>query len=169
MVLKDVEPGHVATVFPAFEEMGCQINTWKNELLVSAPARLRRVRTVRTMPYPGFPTDCQALLMAMACVADGTSVFIENIFESRYKHAGELMRLGAKIKVEGRVAVVEGVPVLSGAPVKCTDLRGGAALVVAALAAEGRTEIHDLHHLDRGYENLEESLAQTGAVIRRQS
>ena len=168
LVIKDVEPAHVATVFPAFEEMGCQIDVWKNELLVSAPARLRRVRSVRTMPYPGFPTDCQALLMAMACVADGTSVFIENIFESRYKHAGELMRLGAKIKVEGRVAVVEGVPVLSGAPVECTDLRGGAALVLAGLAAEGETSVTALHHIDRGYEAFEEALAGAGAVIRRE-
>ena len=106
--------------------------------------------------------------MAMTCVADGTSVFIENIFENRYKHAGELARLGAKIKVEGRVAVVEGVPVLSGAQVECTDLRGGAALVVAALAAEGRTIITELHHLDRGYEGLERSLREAGASIRRE-
>lgn len=105
--------------------------------------------------------------MAMACVADGTSVFIENIFENRYKHAGELMRLGAKIKVEGRVAVVEGVPVLSGAPVECTDLRGGAALVLAGLAAEGETTITALHHLERGYESIEDSLAAVGAQIRR--
>ena len=106
--------------------------------------------------------------MAMACLADGTSVFIETIFENRYKHAGELMRLGAKIKVEGRVAVVEGVPMLSGAPVECTDLRGGAALVVAAHAAEGHTEITCLTQLDRGYEELEDCLARTGAVIRRE-
>ena len=119
------------------------------------------------MPYPGFPTDAQAPVMAMACVADGTSVFVENIFESRYKHAGELSRLGAKIKVEGRVAVVEGVPGLSGAPVECTDLRGGAALVVAALAAEGQTVITGLHHLDRGYEGLEDNLEAVGAVIKR--
>ena len=106
--------------------------------------------------------------MAMACVADGTSVFIENIFESRYKHAGELMRLGAKIKVEGRVAVVEGVPVLSGAPVECTDLRGGAALVLAGLAAEGETSVPALHHIARGFEAVEEALAGAGAVIRRE-
>lgn len=167
LVLKNAEPEHVHTVFPCFEEAGCQLTVWKQEILVHAPARLRRIRTVRTMPYPGFPTDAQAPLMAMTCVADGTSVFIENIFENRYKHVGELMRLGAKIKVEGRVAVVEGVPALSGAPVVCTDLRGGAALVVAALAAEGQTEIFDLHHLDRGYADLEQSLAQVGAVIRR--
>ncbi len=167
LVLKGVEPSHVATLFPVFEEMGCNVAVWQNELLITAPTRLRRVKSVRTMPYPGFPTDAQALIMAMACVADGTSVFIENIFENRYKHAGELMRLGAKIKVEGRVAVVEGVPVLSGAPVECTDLRGGAALVLAGLAAEGETTITALHHLERGYESIEDSLAAVGAQIRR--
>lgn len=167
LVLKEVEPDHVATLFPVFEEMGCSVAVWNNELLITAPTRLRRVKSVRTMPYPGFPTDAQALVMAMACVADGTSVFIENIFENRYKHAGELMRLGAKIKVEGRVAVVEGIPVLSGAPVECTDLRGGAALVLAGLAAEGETTITALHHLERGYEAIEESLAAVGAEIRR--
>lgn len=167
LMLRHVEPEHLSTVFPSFEEAGCRVTVWENELLVSAPARLRRIRSVRTMPYPGFPTDAQAPVMAMTCVADGTSVFIENIFENRYKHAGELLRLGAKIKVEGRVAVVEGVPVLSGAPVECTDLRGGAALVIAALAAEGQTEITGLHHLERGYEALESNLAAIGAHIRR--
>lgn len=122
---------------------------------------------MRTMPYPGFPTDAQAPVMAMACVADGTSVFIENIFENRYKHAGELLRLGARIKVEGRVAVVEGVPVLSGAQVECTDLRGGAALVIAGLAAEGITTVTEIHHLDRGYEGLEAGLRAAGAAVQR--
>lgn len=168
LMLRNVCSAHISAVIPAFEEAGCRIAVWDDELLVSAPARLRRIRTVRTTPYPGFPTDAQAPLMAMACVADGTSVFIENIFESRYKHAGELMRLGAKIKVEGRVAVVEGIPVLSGAQVECTDLRGGAAMVVAGLAAEGETEITQLHHLDRGYADLERSLTDVGAVIRRE-
>ncbi len=165
LLLKDVCPDHLRAVLPAFEEMGCHLTAWENELLVSAPTRLRRVKTVRTLPYPGFPTDAQALLMAMACVADGTSVFIETIFESRFKHVGELMRLGATVKVEGRVAVVEGTDALSGAAVACTDLRGGAALVLAALAAEGTTEITQLQHLERGYEGLPEALAQVGAVI----
>ena len=119
------------------------------------------------MPYPGFPTDSQAPVMAMACLAEGTSVFVENIFESRYKHAGELLRLGANIKVEGRVAVVEGVKRLSGAPVEAPDLRGGAALVIAGLAAEGLTEVSGLRHIDRGYEHFTESLAGAGASICR--
>lgn len=165
LLLKDVEPAHIRAIVPVFEEMGCELSYWEREMLVTAPTRLRRVKTVRTLPYPGFPTDAQALLMAAACVAKGTSVFIETIFDSRYKQVGELMRLGANIKVEGRVAVVEGVPSLSGAPVECTDLRGGAALVLAGLAAQGSTEISKLHHLERGYEAFAECLRQAGANI----
>ena len=167
LFLKEVEPIHLAGILPAFEEAGCQISQWEKEILISAPARLRRIKSVRTMPYPGFPTDAQAPVMAMACVADGTSVFIENIFENRYKHAGELLRLGARIKVEGRVAVVEGIPVLSGAQVECTDLRGGAALVIAGLAAEGITIVTEIHHLDRGYDGLEAGLRAAGAAVQR--
>lgn len=169
LLLKDVCEEHLRSVNPLFEEMGCRFTGWERELLVTAPPRLRRVRTVRTLPYPGFPTDAQALLMAAACVANGTSVFIETIFESRYKHVCELLRLGACIKVEGRVAVVEGVPQLSGAPVECTDLRGGAALVIAALAAQGTTEITNLCHLERGYAALAPSLSGIGAVIRQEN
>lgn len=165
--LREACPDHIATVMPSFEEAGCTVLRDRDGLTLRSPAHLRRVRSVRTMPYPGFPTDAQAPVMAMTCVADGTSMFIENIFENRYKHAGELMRLGAKIKIEGRVAVVEGVPTLSGAQVECTDLRGGAALVIAGLAADGVTEISAIHHLDRGYERLEESLRAAGAVIGR--
>ena len=167
LLLKHVYPAHIGAVIPMVEEMGCHLTVWEDELLVNAPPRLRRVKTVRTLPYPGFPTDAQALLMAMACVADGTSVFIETIFDSRYKHVGELMRLGARIKTEGRVAVVEGVSPLSAASVDCTDLRGGAALVLAALAAEGETVIGELHHLERGYEQIDTALASVGAVIKR--
>jgi UDP-N-acetylglucosamine 1-carboxyvinyltransferase len=167
LVLKSVRPEHIATVLPAFEEAGCTVTPGKGELLITAPPRLSRIRSVRTMPYPGFPTDAQAPTMAMVCVADGTSVFIENIFESRYKHAGELMRLGARIKIEGRVAVVEGVSRLSGAEVECTDLRGGVALVIAGLAADGITEVSHIHHIDRGYEKLEQNLCDVGAVVKR--
>lgn len=165
LLLRGVCPDHLQAVLPLFEEMGCHLSVWQDELLITAPGRLERVKTVRTLPYPGFPTDAQALLMAMACVARGTSVFIETIFESRYKHVGELMRLGARVKVEGRVAVVEGVPQLSGAPVRCTDLRGGAALVLAGLAAQGETEISDLCHLERGYEAMAEGLTAAGASL----
>lgn len=169
LLLKEVCPEHVQALIPVFEETGCQVTAWREELLINAPGRLRRIRTVRTLPYPGFPTDAQALIMALTCVADGTSVFIETIFESRYKHVCELMRMGAHIKVEGRVAVVEGVPTLSGAPVECTDLRGGAALVLAGLAAGGTTEITQLQHLERGYEAIVQTLAEVGAHILLQS
>ncbi len=166
LLLKGANTTHLQACLPVFEEMGCQLTAaGKDDLLVVAPARPYRVRTVRTLPYPGFPTDAQALIMAVTCVAQGTSVFVETIFESRYKHVGELMRMGAHIKSEGRVAVVEGTARLSGAPVECTDLRGGAALVLAALSAQGQTEISQIHHLERGYENLSESLRQVGAEI----
>lgn len=169
LLLKEVCPEHVQALIPVFEETGCQVTAWRGELLVNAPGRLRRIRTVRTLPYPGFPTDAQALIMALSSVAEGTSVFIETIFESRYKHVCELMRMGAHIKVEGRVAVVEGVSTLCGAPVECTDLRGGAALVLAGLAAQGITEITQLQHIERGYEAMAETLAGVGAHIVLQS
>lgn len=165
--LRSVCPAHVATVLPAFEEMGCTLTGGSDTLRLQGPDHLRRVGSIRTMPYPGFPTDAQALLMAAACVAEGTSVFVETIFESRYKHVGELLRLGADIQVEGRVAVVEGVSSLSGAPVQCTDLRGGAALVIAGLAAEGQTVVSQIHHLERGYTAIHACLASLGASVRR--
>ena len=167
LVLKNIETEHLMPVLPAFEEAGCRITSWGGELLVSAPPRLRRIRAVRTMPYPGFPTDAAAPLLSMCCKAEGTSLFVETIFENRYKYAGELARMGASVKVEGRVAVVEGVPTLFGTGVNCTDLRGGAALVVAALAAEGVTVIGEIHHIDRGYENLEGVLTEAGASVER--
>lgn len=166
-VLQNVVPEHVMPVLPAFEEAGCRLTLWEDSLLISAPPRLNRVRTVRTMPYPGFPTDAAAPLLAMCTVAEGTSVFVETIFESRYKYAGELRRMGACVKVEDRVAVVEGRPTLFGTGVSCTDLRGGAALTVAALAAQGVAVIDELHHLDRGYENLVGSLTALGGTVKR--
>ena len=166
--LNQVIPAHLEPVIPSFEELGCSIEIEDTSLRISAPARLGRVKSVRTMPYPGFPTDAQAPLMAAACLGSGTSIFVENIFESRDKHVGELLRLGADGKVEGRVAVVEGVPRLSGAPVEAADLRGGAALVVAGLAARGATEVTGVRYIDRGYENLERSLSGLGAHIRRE-
>ena len=167
LTVSSVVPEHLEPIIPVLEESGCRLEIGGESVRISAPERLHRIKSIRTMPYPGFPTDAQAPVMAMVTTADGTSMFVENIFESRYKHVGELLRLGANIKVEGRVAVVDGVDHLSGAPVEATDLRGGAALVVAALAAQGVTEITGLHHLDRGYENIEKNLAMLGADIRR--
>jgi UDP-N-acetylglucosamine 1-carboxyvinyltransferase len=167
LTISKVIPEHMAPVIPVFEECGCRIEIQEQSIKIISPNRLGRIKSIRTMPYPGFPTDAQAPVMAMTTLSDGTSVFVENIFESRYKHVGELMRLGANIKVEGRVAIVEGVRRLSGAPVEAADLRGGAALVVAGLAAQGVTQITGLKHLDRGYESIEKSLAILGADVKR--
>lgn len=167
LLISSVNASHLEPLIPVFEESGCSLRFSGGQMEIAAPRRLNPVKSVRTMPYPGFPTDAQAPVMAMTTLADGTSVFVENIFESRYKHAGELLRLGANIKVEGRVAVVEGVKRLSGAPVEAPDLRGGAALVVAGLAADGITQVEGLRHIDRGYEAIENSLAAVGAAIKR--
>ncbi|HEX3037423.1 MAG TPA: UDP-N-acetylglucosamine 1-carboxyvinyltransferase [Oscillospiraceae bacterium] len=167
LLISNINPYHLEPIIPVFEEAGCRLKITGSQIQVSAPGRLNRIKSIRTMPYPGFPTDAQAPVMAMTTLANGTSVFVENIFESRYKHVGELLRLGANIKVEGRVAVVEGVQRLSGAPVEAPDLRGGAALVAAGLAAEGITQITGLKHIDRGYESIENSLFSIGAIVKR--
>jgi UDP-N-acetylglucosamine 1-carboxyvinyltransferase len=168
IVLRDACMDHLSPVIEAFEEMGCEIKEEKGLCVVKRKGILKPIKNVRTMPYPGFPTDSQALVMAVSTLSKGTSVFIESIFESRFKHASELMRLGAKIKVEGRIAVVEGVEALSGATVEATDLRGGAALIIAGLAIEGKTEITNIRHIDRGYENIELKLKEIGASITRE-
>lgn len=166
ILLENVISPHLAAVYPVLEEMGCTIRTDDTRIYLSAPQRLHSVKAVRTMPYPGFPTDAQSPLMALSCVADGTSVYVENIFESRYKHAAELLRMGAQIKIEGRVAVVDGVERLHGASVVCTDLRGGAALVIAALAAEGCSVVDKISHIERGYPHFDRILSALGAQIR---
>ena len=125
------------------------------------------MKIVRTMPYPGFPTDAQAPLLAAAATADGTTVMIENIFENRYRHVSELTRMGADIKTEGKFALVEGVPRLYGASVEAADLRGAAALAAAGLCAEGKTELCGVQYLDRGYERFEQVLTELGADIVR--
>lgn len=167
VVLKDIIPAHIGAVVSVLSESGCDISIRDHSISVSAPPVLRKMGTVRTMPYPGFPTDAQAPVMAVACLCSGTTVFTENIFENRYRHVSELCRLGANIKVEGRVAVAEGVRALSGASVAAPDLRGGSALIIAGLGAKGTTKIEGVHHIDRGYENITENLRQLGADIRR--
>ncbi|MCT4619031.1 MAG: UDP-N-acetylglucosamine 1-carboxyvinyltransferase [Marinisporobacter sp.] len=122
---------------------------------------------IKTLPYPGFPTDMQAQFMSLLSVAKGTSVVIETVFENRFMHVSELKRMGANIKIEGRSAVVQGVNALQGTQVKATDLRAGAALILAGLVAEGKTEISDIYHIDRGYVNIEDKLCQLGAKIKR--
>ena len=143
---------HLSTVTSVFREAGCDVRSGKDWVRLIRTDPLKAVRPVRTNPYPGFPTDAQAPVMAALATGRGTTMFVENMFESRYRHVDELRRMGADISVEGRVAVVCGVPRLHGGAVRAADLRGGAALVVAALGAEGETVITGLHHLDRGYE-----------------
>ncbi len=164
--LTGVDSRHLATVAAALYEGGCAVASGMDRVSIRAGGRLRGLRPVRTAPYPGFPTDAQAILMAAQCTAEGTTVFVENMFESRYRHVDELARMGADIRVEGRVAVVYGVPRLHGARLRCTDLRGGAALVVAALGAEGESAVTGLEHIRRGYARLEQDLAALGADIR---
>ncbi len=165
--LKNVNPEHIAQVVQLFKEMGCIVKLGNDSIYLVSNKKLRPLKLVRTMPYPGFPTDAQALMMALACVADGTSVFIENIFESRYKHVSQLNRMGANVKLEGRMAVVEGTGKLFGTTVNATDLRAAAALAVASLIAEGKSEIENVCYLDRGYENFERNLSSLGADITR--
>lgn len=158
----------VAPVFPVFYSSGCEILSDKTCLKIKTPKKLNTLGTVRTMPFPGFPTDFQAPSMAMASVCCGTSIFIETIFESRYKHVPELKKMGANINIEGSVAVVQGVKKLKSANVYAEDLRGGIALVLAGLSAEGTTSVYNLNHIDRGYEKIEENLRLLGADIKRE-
>ena len=160
-------PAHLTPVMSVLKTTGCEISVNNREISLIAPVRLKRVPVIRTMPHPAFPTDAGSPLMAMLTIADGSSMFVENIFENRFRIVDELKRFGAKIYTNGRVAVIEGVKNLSGANVECTDLRGGAALVIAALVANGESQITKIHHLDRGYEKLTQNLKNLGAKIER--
>lgn len=166
--LKRTCPSNMGAMLHVLREMGAKIHCDGDTIVQSSPLRLKSVHTIKTLPYPGFPTDIQSPFMALASLADGTSVFVENIFENRFQHVDELTRMGADINVTGRSAVVRGVKELSGANVVARELRGGAALVIAALAANGRTTIHGTEFIDRGYENIESYLNSCGAKIRRE-
>ncbi len=166
--IKDVEKEHLAPVIPVFESAGCSFDFNGKEITAECFGRPRRVRLLRTMPYPGFPTDSQALFMAVAAKASGTSIISEKIFENRFRHVPELIKMGADIRVEDCcIAVVEGVKKLHGARVTACDLRGGSALAVAATGAEGQTVIENIYHIDRGCEAFEETLSSLGADIKR--
>jgi UDP-N-acetylglucosamine 1-carboxyvinyltransferase len=166
--LRRVCPEHLAAVLPFFEEMGCRLRIGADTIALEAPKRLTSAGLVKTMPYPGFPTDAQAPLMAALCRAKGSTLLIETIFSARYRHVGELIRMGAQIRLEGQAALVEGVETMHGAPVRCTDLRGGAALVIAALSAEGTTTLSETHHIERGYCDLAEQLCLLGANVKKE-
>lgn len=165
--IENARPADIASVSAVLREAGVDIRESANRIEVASEGRLKSVRPIKTQGYPGFPTDAQSIVMSVMASAQGTTMFVENIFESRYRHAGELIRMGADIRVEGRVAVVSGVKRLYGANVNATDLRGGAGLVVAALGAEGQTTVGDIEFIERGYCGLDESLANLGAKISR--
>lgn len=166
ITLNNIMPSHMVSCLSLFRESGCEISVTGRSLTVTAPKKLCRIPTVRSLVYPGFPTDAGPMIIAMLSLSSGTSVFVENIFENRFRYVGELNRLGSKIKTEGKIAVIEGVSSLSGANCKCTDLRGGAALVTAALAARGETVISDISHILRGYDDIVYNLNSINADIK---
>ena len=166
VVVRGCEPAHLAALVEKLRETGARVDPVEGGLRVAADGPARSVQ-VRTAPHPGFPTDMQAQLMVLLAVGEGSSLVTETIFENRYMHVLELRRLGADITVDGKTAIVKGVPRLSGAPVMASDLRASAALVLAGLVAQGSTEVQRVYHLDRGYERLEEKLGLLGARVRR--
>ncbi len=164
--LTNTSATYLDAVIHKLGEAGCEISVEPNAIRLKAPQRLKSV-SIRTEPYPAFPTDMQAQFMAINCVAEGAAVIRETIFENRFMHAVELIRLGADIKIDGNTALVTGVPRLDGATVMATDLRASASLVIAGLVAQGETLIERIYHLDRGYERIEEKLTRLGASVRR--
>lgn len=164
--LENVIPDHIKPVIAKLDEIGVRIAEDSGGVLVEGQGGLRAV-DVKTLPYPGFPTDMQAQIMALLTIARGTSVITETVFENRFMHVAELKRMGADIRIEGQSALVRGVNSLTGAQVKATDLRAGAALLIAGLAADGETEVTGVHHLDRGYADIVGKLNRLGARIRR--
>mgnify|MGYP001228432541 FL=1 len=166
VIVEGVVPEHLKPVTAKLKEMGAEVQEYERAIRVRAAGRLNSV-DIKTMPYPGFPTDMQSQMMTAMCLAKGTSIATETVFENRFMHINELKLMGANIKVDGRSAIIEGCEKFSGAKVRATDLRAGAALVIAGLCAEGRTEINDVYHLDRGYIRIEEKLKKLGADIRR--
>jgi len=164
--ITDSNPEHVESIVLKLKETGIGIKHENGRMVVNGPGRPKNT-DVKTMPYPGFPTDMQAQFMALMAISDGTSMITENIFENRFMHVAEMKRLGADIRFEGSTATVCGVETLKGAPVMATDLRASVSLVLAGLAAQGKTVIDRLYHLDRGYEKIEEKLSRLGARVRR--
>ncbi len=165
--LRSVVPEHMTAVLAKLAAVGCRVVKEGDSGLRIFPADTYKATDLKTMPFPGFPTDMQAQFMALLTLAEGNSVITEMMFENRLQHVAELQRMGANIKTKGNMAIVGGMPFLSGAPVMATDLRASAALVLAGLAAQGKTTVQQLRHLDRGYEQLDEKLRNLGAKIER--
>ncbi len=164
--IENVVTDHLKPISAKMREIGVEIMEEETAIIINAKEKFKSI-DIKTLPFPGFPTDMQAQFMALMSIIEGTSIIIETIFENRFMHVSELKRMGANIKIEGRSAVVEGVKKMTGAKVKATDLRAGAALVLAALTAQGESEIKDVKHIDRGYYELEKKLCALGAKIRK--
>ena len=164
ITLKNADSTHITPVIDKLEEAGCKLEIQKNQIKIEAPKKLKAVN-IKTMPYPGFPTDMQSIFATSMTIAKGTSIIVENIFENRYKYTQELVRMGAKVNVEGKTAVIKGVRKLYGANVKATDLRGGASLVLAGIVAKGTTKIENIEYILRGYENFDQKLEKIGVNI----
>lgn len=167
ITIKKCRPDHLDALIDKLQDSGIRFKKARDGIRVIGPERPLPVNA-KTMPYPGFPTDMQAQFMAMMCIADGTCVISEKIFENRFMHVAELRRMGADITIEGGTATIRGISRLKGAPLMATDLRASASLIVAALAAEGQTTVHRIYHLDRGYEQIEAKLQRLGADVRRE-
>lgn len=168
VVIKNVTPKHLESISAKLEEMGALIEEYDDSIRVSRTGTLKKCN-VKTMPHPGFPTDMQPQIVALLTIANGTSMINESVWDSRFQYVDELKRMGAQISVNGRIAVVEGVKGLKGAPVKATDLRAGAAMVIAGLMAEGTTQVEDVQHIQRGYEDIIDKFVMLGADIHCQS
>ena len=166
ITIENVVSSHVKPITAKLREMGVTVEDNDDTIRVYAKGPLKAV-DITTLPYPGFPTDAQAQFMALLAVSEGTSVINETVFENRFRHVAEINRMGANIKIEGHSAVIQGVKNLQGAQVKATDLRAGAALVLAGLISEGVTEIDEIYHIDRGYPQIEKDLMRLGAKISR--
>ncbi len=169
IVIDGANESHLVSVLPCFEQMGCTVRCDAHGIRITSNSRISRIGTVRTAEYPGFPTDAQPVLLAAATVADGTSIFVENIFSNRFRYVSELCKMGAHVSVVDRVAVVDGVSHLASANLTATDLRGGAAMVIAALSANGRSTVTKIEHIERGYDNISRSFSSLGADIKKES
>lgn len=165
VMVKNIVPEHLTPIIHKLEESGCKLEVEKDSIYLIAPKRLKGI-DIKTMPYPGFPTDMQSVFTSAIITAKGTSVIVENIFENRYKYIAELKRMGAKATIEGKTAIIKGVKKISGTTVNSTDLRGGAALVLAGLVAKGKTKVNNIEYILRGYENLDKKLTNLGARIK---
>ena len=164
ILIENADATHITPVIDKLEGMGCNIEIEKNKIQIKVPKKIKAV-DIKTMPYPGFPTDLQSIFATMLTTAKGTSVIIENIFENRYRYTQELIRMGAKITIEGKTAVIKGTKKLYPANVKATDLRGGASMVIAALSTKGTTKVDNIEYILRGYENFDKKIQQLGGKI----